>query len=169
VIAFIPFLSRFTIPTAYFSEPWSPLEDSQETANHGLQASGKACTALLPVPSFYCRCLLTTFLVYYGLPGKPRFQAPSIFLHIKADVEIKERVFNDLSMAWLLCRQGPSKGKDGGILIYDERDRVSSYIFAKRVFHHNPKRKRSSNATERDIHRTTQGDLFQKAQSTVTI
>jgi lipopolysaccharide export system permease protein len=70
--------------------------DSEITA---FKASGMSLYQLFfPVSIFsFCAFLLTTFLIFYGLPwGNKGFTATlTTIVQSKADVEIKERVFDD--------------------------------------------------------------------------
>ncbi len=83
--------------------------------------------------------LLTTFLVFYGLPwGNQGFMATLYQIaQSKANIEIKERVFNDLFNGLVVyVDKVPLQGKKmEGILIYDERDGENVHtIFAKEGF-----------------------------------
>lgn len=80
--------------------------------------------------------LLTTFLVMYGLPWGNRGFKATVFLlaQSKADIEIKERVFNDSFDGFVIyVDRVPIQGKKmEGILIYDERDKERlNTIFAR--------------------------------------
>ena len=83
--------------------------------------------------------LLTTFLVFYGLPwGNSGFKATLYQLaQSKADIEIKERVFNDsFNNLVVYVDRVPLQGNHmEGILIYDQREKgKSSTIIAKEGF-----------------------------------
>lgn len=83
--------------------------------------------------------LLTTFLVFYGLPwGNQGFMATLYQIaQSKANIEIKERVFNDMFNGLVVyVDKVPLQGKKmEGILIYDERDGENVHtIFAKEGF-----------------------------------
>jgi len=83
--------------------------------------------------------LLTTFLVFYGLPwGNQGFMATLYLIaQSKANIEIKERVFNDMFNGLVVyVDKVPLQGKKmEGILIYDERDGENVHtIFAKEGF-----------------------------------
>lgn len=83
--------------------------------------------------------LFTTFLVFYGLPWGNRGFRATLYLiaRSRADVEIKERVFNDLFDGLVVyVDKVPIQGKKmEGILIYDERDKErANTIFAKEGF-----------------------------------
>ena len=99
--------------------------DSEITA---FKASGMSLYQLfLPVSIFsICAYLLTTFLVFYGLPwGNMGFKTTLYMIaQSKADIEIKERVFNDTFDGLVVyVDKVPIQGKRmEGILIYDERD-----------------------------------------------
>jgi lipopolysaccharide export system permease protein len=112
--------------------------DSEITA---FKASGMSLYQLyLPVLLFSIGTyLLTTLLVIYGLPWGNRGFKATVYLmaQSKADIEIKERVFNDVFDGFVIyVDKVPLQGKKmEGILIYDERDkeRVNT-IFAKEGF-----------------------------------
>ncbi len=99
--------------------------DSEITA---FKASGMSLYQLfLPVSIFsICAYLLTTFLVFYGLPWGNRGFKTALYMiaQSKADIEIKERVFNDTFDGLVVyVDKVPIQGKRmEGILIYDERD-----------------------------------------------
>lgn len=83
--------------------------------------------------------LLTSFLVFYGLPwGNRGFKATLYRLvQSKADIEIKERVFNDaFSGLVVYVDRVPLQGNHmEGILIYDQREKgKSNTILAKEGF-----------------------------------
>jgi len=83
--------------------------------------------------------LLTSFLVFYGLPwGNRGFMATLYLLaQSKPDVEIKERVSNDSFKGLVVyVDKVPIQGKKmEGILIYDERNKDTvNTIFAKEGF-----------------------------------
>jgi len=83
--------------------------------------------------------LLTSFLVFYGLPwGNRGFKATLFRLaQSKADIEIKERVFNDaFSGLVVYVDRVPLQGNHmEGILIYDQREKGKSHtILAKEGF-----------------------------------
>jgi lipopolysaccharide export system permease protein len=145
--------------------------DSEITA---LKASGMSLYQLfLPVIIFSISAyLLTTFLVFYGLPWGNRGFKATLYLiaQTKADIEIKERVFNDTFEGLVVyVDKVPIQGKRmEGILIYDERDREKLItIFAKEGFLvSNPKSQevilKLSNG---DIHRTEHRDnVYQKVK-----
>ena len=145
--------------------------DSEITA---FKASGMSLYQLF-VPSFVfslLACLLTSFLVFYGLPwGNRGFRATLYMIaQSKADVEIKERVFNDVFKGFVVyVDKVPIQGKKmEGILIYDDRDKEKpNTIFAREGFlATNPKSQeiilRLSNG---EIHRfEAKANTFQKAQ-----
>lgn len=83
--------------------------------------------------------LFTSFLVFYGLPWGNRGFMATIYLiaQSKADIEIKERVFNDVFDGLVVyVDKVPIQGKKmEGVLIYDERDKEKvNTIFAKEGF-----------------------------------
>ena len=83
--------------------------------------------------------LLTSFLVFYGLPwGNRGFKATLYQLaRSKADIEIKERIFNDaFSGLVVYVDRVPLQGNHmEGILIYDQREtEKSNTIIAKEGF-----------------------------------
>lgn len=83
--------------------------------------------------------LFTSFLVFYGLPWGNRGFIATIYLiaQSKADIEIKERVFNDVFDGLVVyVDKVPIQGKRiEGVLIYDERDKEKvNTIFAKEGF-----------------------------------
>ncbi|HSB06588.1 MAG TPA: LPS export ABC transporter permease LptF [Thermodesulfobacteriota bacterium] len=176
LIAFIsPSFLVFTIPTALLLGTLIAFGrlsgDSEITA---FKASGMSLYQLfLPVSIFsMVACLLTTFLVYYGLPwGNRGFKATLYLLATsKADVDIKERVFNDLFDGLVVyVDRVPIQGKKmEGILIYDERDKSKhNTIFAKEgTIINNPKMQEVILTLRNgDIHRyDPKADLFQKVQ-----
>lgn len=145
--------------------------DSEITA---FKASGMSLYQLfLPISIFSIAAyLLTTFLVFYGLPWGNRGFKATLYLiaQSKADIEIKERVFNDVFDGLVVyVDKVPIRGKKmEGILIYDERDQTKvNTIFAKEGFLvSNPK---SQEVTLRlldgDIHRfEPRTNVYQKVQ-----
>jgi lipopolysaccharide export system permease protein len=112
--------------------------DSEITA---FKASGMSLYQLFfPVSIFaFCAFLLTTFLIFYGLPwGNKGFAATlTMIVQSKADVEIKERVFDDTFNGLVVyVDKVPVQGKRmEGILISDEREQGKPItIFAKEGF-----------------------------------
>jgi len=165
----------FTIPTAVLLATLLTFGrlsgDSEITA---FRASGMSLYQLfLPIAIFsFLAYLLTSFLVFYGLPwGNRGFKATLYMIaQSKADIEIKERVFNDVFDGLVVyVDKVPVQGKRmEGILIYDERDKGKlNTIFAREGFLvTNPKSQeiilRLRNG---DIHRfEPQTNIFQKAQ-----
>jgi lipopolysaccharide export system permease protein len=132
----------FTIPIAFLLATLLSFGrlsgDSEITA---FKASGMSLYQLyLPVLLFSVGTyLLTTFLVVYGLPWGNRGFKATLYLmaQSKADIEIKERVFNDVFDGFVIyVDKVPVQGKKmEGILINDERDkdRVNT-IFAREGF-----------------------------------
>jgi lipopolysaccharide export system permease protein len=112
--------------------------DSEITA---FKASGMSLYQLFfPIFVFaLATFLLTSFLVFYGLPwGNRGFKATLYRLvQSKADIEIKERVFNDaFSGLVVYVDRVPLQGSHmEGILIYDQREKgKSNTILAKEGF-----------------------------------
>jgi lipopolysaccharide export system permease protein len=176
LIAFIsPSFLVFTIPTALLLGTLITFGrlsgDSEITA---FKASGLSLYQLfIPVSIFsILACLLTGLLVYYGLPwGNRGFKATLYLLATsKADVEIKERVFNDMFDGLVVyVDKVPVQGKRmEGILIYDERDKSKlNTIFARDGFIvNNPKSQEVILSLRKgDIHRfDPKANLFQKVQ-----
>lgn len=145
--------------------------DSEITA---LKASGISLYQLfLPVIIFSISAyLLTTFLVFYGLPWGNRGFKATLYLiaQSKADIEIKERVFNDTFDGLVVyVDKVPIQGKRmEGILIYDERDREKLItIFAREGFLvSNPESQEVIlKLVNGDIHRTEHRDnVYQKVK-----
>jgi lipopolysaccharide export system permease protein len=132
----------FTIPMAFLLGTLLSFGrlsgDSEITA---FKASGMSLYQLfLPISIFSIGTyLLTTFLVFYGLPWGNRGFKATLYLiaQSKADIDIKERVFNDAFDGLVVyVDKVPIQGKRmEGILIYDERDKEKvNTIFAKEGF-----------------------------------
>ena len=122
--------------------------DSEITA---FKASGMSLYQLFfPIAIFSIGAyLLTALLVFYGLPwGTMGFKTTLYKIaQTKADIEIKERVFNDIFDGLVVyVDKVPIQGKRmEGILIYDERDQGNiNTIFAKEGF-------LSSNPTSQEV------------------
>jgi lipopolysaccharide export system permease protein len=151
----------FTIPMAFLLGTLLSFGrlsgDSEITA---FKASGVSLYQLFfPISILsICAYLLTTFLVFYGLPwGNQGFMATLYQIaQSKANIEIKERVFNDMFSGLVVyVDKVPIQGKKmEGILIYDERDKEKVHtIFAKEGFLvNNPE-------TQEVILRLLQGDI----------
>jgi lipopolysaccharide export system permease protein len=112
--------------------------DSEITA---FKASGMSLYQLfLPISLFaFATFLLTSFLVFYGLPwGNSGFRATLYRIaQSKADIEIKERIFNDAFNGLVVyVDRVPLQGsRMEGILISDEREKgKSNTIIAKEGF-----------------------------------
>ena len=145
--------------------------DSEITA---FKASGMSLYQLfIPVSVFSVLAyLLTSFLVFYGLPWGNRGFKATLYLisQSKADIEIKERVFNDAFDGLVVyVDKVPIQGrKMEGILIYDERDKGKlSTIFAQEGFLiQNQKSQEIILRLQRgDIHRLeAQSNTFQRVQ-----
>lgn len=165
----------FTIPMAFLSAillSFGRLSgDSEITA---FKASGISLYQLYRPVLFFSLViyLLTTFLVIYGLPWGNRGFKATLYLmaQSKADIEIKERVFNDVFDGFVLyVDKVPIQGKKmEGILIYDERDkeRINTIFAREGFFVSNPK---SQEVVLRllngDIHRfEPKTNIFQKMQ-----
>jgi lipopolysaccharide export system permease protein len=143
--------------------------DSEITA---FKASGLSLYQLfLPVFIFSIAAyLLTTLCVFYGLPwGNLGFRTTLYKIaQSKADIEIKERVFNDLFDGLVVyVEKVPIQGKKmEGILIYDERDKGNTNtIFAKEgLLSPNPKSQEVIlRLFDGDIHRfDLRADVYQK-------
>jgi lipopolysaccharide export system permease protein len=145
--------------------------DSEITA---FKASGLSLYQLfLPVSIFSIAAyLLTTLCIFYGLPwGNRGFRATLYKIaQSKANIEIKERVFNDVFDGLVVyVDKVPIQGERmEGILIYDEREKGKiNTIFAEDGFlSTNPTSQevilRLSNG---DIHRfDPQANVYQKAR-----
>ncbi len=151
----------FTIPMAFLLGTLLSFGrlsgDSEITA---FKASGVSLYQLfLPISILSISAyLLTTFLVFYGLPwGNQGFMATLYLIaQSKANIEIKERVFNDMFNDLVVyVDKVPIQGKKmEGILIYDERDKEKVHtIFAKEGFLvNNPE-------TQEVVLRLLQGDI----------
>jgi lipopolysaccharide export system permease protein len=112
--------------------------DSEITA---FKASGMSLYQLfLPISLFaVATFLLTSFLVFYALPWGNRGFKETLYrlAQSKADIEIKERIFNDaFSGLVVYVDRVPLQGNHmEGILIYDEREKgKSNTIIAKEGF-----------------------------------
>jgi len=112
--------------------------DSEITA---FKASGTSLYQLfLPVSVFALAAfLMTSFLVFYGLPWGNRGFKATLFLiaQSRADIEIKERVFNDMFSGMVIyVDRVPIQGnRMEGILIYDDREKgKSNTIIAREGF-----------------------------------
>jgi lipopolysaccharide export system permease protein len=137
-----PSFLTFTIPTAVLLGillTFGRLSgDSEVTA---FKASGISLYQLyMPIAIFSISAyLLTSFLVFYGLPWGNRgfISTLSLLAKSKPDVEVKERVFNDSFKGLVVyVDKVPVQGKKmEGILIYDERDKENvNTIFAQEGF-----------------------------------
>jgi lipopolysaccharide export system permease protein len=143
--------------------------DSEITA---FKASGLSLYQLfLPVCIFsVVAYLLATVCVFYGLPWGNRGFRTTLYkiAQSKADIEIKERVFNDLFDGLVVyVEKVPIQGeKMEGILIYDERDQEkTNTIFAKEGFlSSNPKSQEVIlRLFDGDIHRfDSRANIYQK-------
>jgi len=143
--------------------------DSEITA---FKASGLSLYQLfLPVFVYSVAAyLLTTLCVFYGLPwGNRGFRATLYKIaQSKADIEIKERVFNDVFDGLVVyVEKVPMQAKKmEGILIYDERDQgKTNTIFAREgLLSSNPKSQEVIlRLFDGDIHRfDSRTDVYQK-------
>jgi lipopolysaccharide export system permease protein len=143
LLAFLsPSFLIFTIPMAVLLSiliTFGRLSGDSEIV--AFKASGMSLYQLfLPVSVFSIGAyFLTTFLALYGLPwGNEGFKTTLYKIaQSKADIEIKERVFNDAFDGLVVyVEKVPIEGKKmEGILIYDERDQEkTNTIFAKEGF-----------------------------------
>lgn len=132
----------FTIPMAFLLGTLLSFgrlsADSEITA---FKASGMSLYQLfLPISLLSLSAyLFTTFLVFYGLPWGNRGFMATLYLiaQSKADIDIKERVFNDMFNGLVVyVDKVPIQGKKmEGVLIYDERDKGKvNTIFAQEGF-----------------------------------
>jgi len=145
--------------------------DSEITA---FKASGISLYQLyIPVCAFsIVAYLLTSFLVIHGLPWGNRGFKATLYLiaQARADIEIKERVFNDVFDGLVVyVDKVPIQGKRmEGILIYDERDKGKvNTIFAKEGFLvNNPQTQEVAlRLVTGDIHRyEPNANVYQKVQ-----
>jgi lipopolysaccharide export system permease protein len=145
--------------------------DSEVTA---FKASGISLYQLyVPVCAFsIVAYLITSFLMIYGLPwGNRGFQATLYLIaQSRADIEIKERVFNDAFDGLVVyVDKVPVQGKRmEGILIYDEREKDQiNTIFAKEGFLvNNPQNQEVAlRLVSGDIHRfDPRANVYQKVQ-----
>ncbi len=137
-----PSFLLFTIPMAFLLGTLLSFGrlsgDSEITA---FKASGVSLYQLfLPISILSIGAyLLTTFLVFYGLPwGNQGFMSTLYLIaQSKANIEIKERIFNDMFNGLVVyVDKVPIQGKKmEGILIYDERDKEKVHtIFAQEGF-----------------------------------
>lgn len=116
--------------------------------------------------------LFTTFLVLYGLPWGNRGFRATLYLiaQSRADVEIKERVFNDVFDGLVVyVDKVPVQGKKmEGVLIYDERDKErANTIFAKEGFIVNDPKSHevALRLIDGDIHRyERKSNVYQRVQ-----
>jgi len=132
----------FTIPMAFLLGTllsFGRLSGDSEII--AFKASGVSLYQLfLPISILsVCTYLLTTFLVFYALPWGNQGFVSTLYLiaQSKANIEIKERVFNDMFNGLVVyVDKVPIQGKKmEGILIYDERDKEKVHtIFAKEGF-----------------------------------
>ncbi len=165
----------FTIPMAFLLAALLSFGrlsgDSEITA---FKASGLSLYQLyLPVLLLSIAAyLLTTFLVIYGLPWGNRGFKATLYLmaQTKADIEIKERVFNDVFDGFVVyVNKVPIQGKKmEGILIYDERDKEKvNTIFASEGFlvSHPKSQEVILRLINGDVHRyEPKTNLYQKMQ-----
>jgi lipopolysaccharide export system permease protein len=164
-----------TIPTAVLLATlltFSRLSSDSEII--AFKASGMSLYQLFPpIAVFSClACLFTSFLVFYGLPwGNRGFMATLyVIAQSKANVEVKERVFNDAFDGLVVyVDKVPVQGrKMEGILIYDERDkeRVNTILAKEGFLVNNPEsREIILRLRNGDIQRfESKTNVFQKAQ-----
>ncbi len=165
----------FTIPTAVLLGTLLTFgrlsTDSEVTA---FKASGISLYQLFFPVCIYSitACALTAFLVFYGLPWGNRGFRATLYLiaQSKADIEIKERVFDDAFDGLVVyVDKIPVRGKQmEGILIYDERDkgRVNTIFAREGYIVSNPKTQEVIlRLFTGDIHRLDPlGNVYQKLQ-----
>ena len=142
LVFFSPSFLIFTIPMAVLLGiliTFGRLSGDSEIV--AFKASGMSLYQLfLPVFIFSIGAyLLTTFLVFYGLPwGNQGFKTTLYRIaQSTADIEIKERVFNDAfdGLVVYVEKVPIEEKKMEGILIYDEREQgKTNTIFAKEGF-----------------------------------
>jgi len=137
-----PSFLTFTIPVAVLLGILLTLGrlsgDSEVIA---FKASGISLYQLyIPIAIFSISAyLITSFLVFYGLPWGNRgfISMLTLIAQSKPDIEVKERVFNDSFKGLVVyVDKVPVQGKKmEGILIYDERDKETvNTIFAQEGF-----------------------------------
>ncbi|MGQ9508777.1 MAG: LPS export ABC transporter permease LptF [Thermodesulfobacteriota bacterium] len=153
----------FTIPMAFLLATLLSFgRFSQDNEITAFKASGISLYQLyFPILLFSIGAyLLTSFLVFYGLPWGNRGFKATLYLmaQSKADIEIKERVFNDTFEGFVIyVDKVPLQGKKmEGILIYDEREKEkTNTIFAKEGFLFNEPKSQEIllNLRHGDIHR----------------
>jgi lipopolysaccharide export system permease protein len=170
-----PSFLTFTIPTAVLLGillAFGRLSGDNEIT--AFKASGVSLYQLfIPISIFsICAYLLTTLLVLYALPWGNRGFRATLYLiaQSKADIEIKERVFNDMFDGLVVyVDKVPIQGKKmEGILIYDEREQGRSMtIFAKEGFLTNNPRAQEIilRLVNGDIHRVEhRSNVYQKVR-----
>lgn len=138
------------------------------------KASGMSLYQLfLPISIFSIGAyLLTSFLVFYGLPWGNRGFKATLYLiaQSKANIEIKEQVFNDVFDGLVVyVDKVPIQGKRmEGILICDERDKDKlNTIFAREGFFVNDPKSQEIilRLCNGDIHRfEPRTNIYQKVQ-----
>ena len=145
--------------------------DSEITA---FKASGLSLYQLfLPISIFALAAfLLTSFLVFYGLPWGTRGFRATLFLiaQSKANIDLQEHVFNDsFNRMVIYVDRIPIQGnRMEGILIYDERERGKfNTIIAKEGFliNHPESKEMILRLRYGDIHRSEpKANTFQTIQ-----
>ena len=137
-----PSFLTFTIPVAVLLGillTFGRLSGDSETI--AFKASGISLYQLyIPIAIFSISAfLITSFLVFYGLPWGNRgfISTLSLMAQSKPDIEVKERVFNDSFKGLVVyVDRVPFQGKKmEGILIYDDREKENvNTIFAHEGF-----------------------------------
>jgi len=141
LIFIAPSFLTFTIPTAVLLGILLTLGRlSGDSEIIAFKASGISLYQLfIPILLFSIGAfLLTSFLIFYGLPwGNRGFTSVlSVIAQSKPDIEIKERIFTSFKDLVVYVDKIPIQGKKmEGILIYDERDKGNANtIFAQEGF-----------------------------------
>jgi lipopolysaccharide export system permease protein len=138
-----PSFLTFTVPTGVLLGVLLSLGRlSGDSEIIAFKASGISLYQLsIPIFLFsFCAFLLSSFLVFYGLPWGNRgfVSVVDVIAQSRPDVEIKERVFNDSFNKDIVVYvdKVPIQGKKmEGILIYDEKEKGNvKTIFAQEGF-----------------------------------
>ena len=145
LIFIAPSFLTFTIPTSVLLGILLTLGRlSGDSEIIAFKASGISLYQLF-VPIFLFSIsafLITSFLIFYGLPWGNRgfISTLNLIAKSKPDVEIKERIFNSFNNFVVYVDKIPIHGKKmEGILIFDEREKGNiNTIFAQEGFFINP-------------------------------